>query len=333
MSTAHTHKIPEWKVQEVENLSELLNKYNIIGLIKIESIGARQLQTIRDKLRGKAVIKMARNNLMKLALKKVQKKNIEKLSDFIKGPVAFIVTNDSIFKLVKFLRENKTYGPIKEGQVANADIWVPEGNTGFPPGPIITELAALKIPARTKSGTIHITEDTLVARKGEIVSGALAQMLTRLGIEPREIELKIIAAYENGDIITEEALSINLDEFIDMLALAHQEAFNLSVYVAYPTKENIQTLISKAHTEARNLALNAGVITPELIGDFLAKANAEAYALAIIIAQKDPNAIPEDVLGAISTQPAQTTETKEEKEEEQEEEEDEGPAGLAGLFG
>ncbi|MHA1812981.1 MAG: 50S ribosomal protein L10, partial [Candidatus Thorarchaeota archaeon] len=197
----------------------------------------------------------------------------------------------------------------------------------------------LGIPSRVKGGVIHITEDTVAVKAGEVISNAMAQMLSRLGIEPMELQLKLVAAYTDGTVLTSESLDVDLEELFQQVILGHQYAVNLSINAGYPTSDTIPLIIAKADMEARTLALNIGFFEPDLVREFLAKANAEAFALASLLAEKSPDAIPSEVLSqvqAVAAAPAAApadagAEAKEEPEEEEEEEE--AVAGLGGLFG
>ncbi len=332
--------IPQWKIEEVQKLVDSIKKSKMIGLVNVEGVGAKQLDSIRNSLRGSATIRMARNTLMIRALKQAKIKGLEELVNFVRGPVAFIFSDQDPFILGKFLSENKTSAPAKGGQVAPKDIIIPAMNTGVAPGPFISELAALNIPSRVKGGVIHVTEDTVAVEAGEVISNAMAQMLARLGIEPMELQLKLVAAYTDGSVLTSESLDVDLEELFQQVILGHQYAVNLSINAGYPTADTISMIIAKADMEARTLSLNIGFFEPELVTQFLSKANAEAFALASVLAEKSPDAIPSEVLSqvqavaAAATAPAaDAAEAKEPEEEEEEEEEEESVAGLGGLFG
>jgi large subunit ribosomal protein L10 len=337
MSVYERH-IPQWKMDAVEELKKSISDSEMIGLVNVEGVGARQLQGIRDSLRSSASIKMARNTLMIRALQDVKKKGIDGLIEHVNGPVAFVFSNQDPFVLSKFLSENKASAPAKGGQIAPKDIVIPQMNTGVAPGPFISELAALKIPSRVKGGVIHVIEDTVAVKKGDTISNAMAAMLGRLGIEPMELQLKLIAAYSDGVIMTTESFDVNLSQLLEEFILGHQYAVNLSINAAYPTEDNIVVLLTMAGSEAKNLALNIGFFTPDLLNEFLAKANAEAFTLAGILAEKDPEAIPSDLLSQIQSKPATVTpavteEVTDKDEPEEEEEEEEATEGLGSLFG
>jgi large subunit ribosomal protein L10 len=256
----------------------------------------------------------------------------------VKGPVAFIFSDQDPFVLSKFLSENKAAAPAKGGQVSPKDILIPAMNTGVAPGPFISELAALKIPSRVKGGVIHITDDTVAVKAGGIISNAMALMLSRLGIEPMELQLKLIAAYTDGEVITADSFDINLEELFSEFILGHQLAINLSINTGYPTVETIPLIIAKANMEAKSLALHIGFFVPEMLNEFLSKANSEALALAAAVSAKDPNAIPSDVMShvqaaaTVADTPTEVT-TKPAEPEDGDEEEGESVAGIGGLFG
>jgi large subunit ribosomal protein L10 len=282
---------------------------------------------------------MARNTLMIRALEQAKKKGIKALGDYVIGPVSFIFSNQDPFVLSKFLQENKAAAPAKGGQIAPNNIIVPAMNTGVAPGPFISELAGLKIPSRVKGGVIHITEDTVAVKEGNTISNAMAQMLSRLGIEPMELQLKLIAAYTDGTVLTAESFEIDLKDILDEFILGHQYAVNLSINTAYPTDETVPMLLVKADVEAKSLVMNIGYFVPEMLREFLAKAYSEAYSLAVHLSEINPEAIPSEILGQISQVAAsaevesEVVETPAEESEEEEEEEEEAVTGLGGLFG
>ena len=155
-----------------------------------------------------------------------------------------------------------------------------------------------------------------------------------------EFQLKLIAAYTEGVVLTAESFELNLKDILDEFILGHQFAVNLSINTAYPTNETVPILLAKADMESKALTLNIGYFVPEMLTEFLTKANSEVYALAAHLSEINPEAIPSDILSQI-TQVAATetiaveTEAAEApaEEPEEEEEEEEAVTGLGGLFG
>ena len=328
---------PQWKVDSVEKLASIISESKMIGLVNVEGVGAKQLQGIRDSLRGSAIIKMSRNTLMIRALEKSTKKGMKDLIEYVSGPVAFVFSEQDPFVLSKFLSENKAAAPAKGGQISPKDIVILAMNTGVAPGPFISELAGLKIPSRVKGGSIHITADTVAVKAGGVISNAMAMMLSRLGIEPMELQLTLIAAYTDGEVLTTDSFVIDLEALFNQVLLGHQYAVNLSVNTGIPTEETMSLIITKASIEAKSLVRTIGFFVPEMLNEFLSKANSEALALAMAASEKDPEAIPSEILGqvktAVATTEAVAPEAAQPEEPEEEEEAEEEVAGIGGLFG
>lgn len=339
--SVYEKSVPQWKQDAVDALASTINKSKMVGLVNVEGVGAKQLQGIRDSLRGSAIIKMARNTLMIRALEKSNKKGVKDLIEYVTGPVVFIFSEQDPFMLSKFLSENKTAAPAKGGQIAPKEIIVPEMNTGVAPGPFISELAGLKIPSRVKGGVIHIIADTVAVKPGDVISSAMALMLSRLGIEPMELQLTLIAAYSDGEVLTNESFDIDLDSLFSQVVLGHQYAINLSVNVGIPTEVTIPLIIAKANMEAKSLALEVGFFVPDLMDVYLGRAISEASALIAVVTEKDPEALPSEIVGQVQTAAAAAptaatpaTDAAEQQEpDEPEEDEEESVAGIGGLFG
>lgn len=337
----HTSHIPQWKKDEVEEIKELIKKYPIFGVIGIGGIPAKQLQKMRRDLKDKAVLKVSRNTLIRRALD--ESSEGKEMEEYVDAQTALVFTEQNPFKLFKTLEKSKSPSPIKAGAIAPKDIIVEAGETSFPPGPILGDMQAAGIPAAIDGGKVVIRETKAVAKEGEAVSQKLAAMLTRLEIYPMEVGLDLRAAFESGMVFTPDVLAIDEDKYFSDIVLAAQQAFNTSVFAAYPTAENINTLIAKATSDARNLGVNAEVFEPEIVDILLGKAQSEMLSVASVASANNAEAVDDELkeaLGAAASAaaaaPAETTvEEEEEKEEEQEEEssEEDGMAGLGALFG
>jgi large subunit ribosomal protein L10 len=129
-TSVYEKTIPQWKLDKVADLAARIDGSEMIGLVNVEGVGAKQLSGIRESLRGSATMMMARNTLMIRALEAAKKKGIKDLVEHVTGPVAFMFSDQDPFVLTKFLSENKAAAPAKGGQTAQKDIIVPAMNTG-----------------------------------------------------------------------------------------------------------------------------------------------------------------------------------------------------------
>lgn len=246
---------PEKKTRQVEELKELVKQSSVIGIVKISGIGTRQLQGIKRSLRDKAAIRVVKNTLVKKAIEEAgeKKKGIEKVLSLLKEQNAFIFTNMSPFRLSIIFSKNKVKAPAKAGTIATNDVVVPSGNTGFTPGPVISQLNEVGLPTRVESGSIWITRDAVVAKKGDKISQNLAIVLSRLGILPFEVQLRLACAYENGEIVSAEVLDIDEAKILKDLREAHRSAINLAVFAGIVNSETVTLLLAKAEMEAKAL--------------------------------------------------------------------------------
>jgi len=268
------------KARQVEEIKKLLSQYRVIGIASLEKVRAAQLQELKRKLEKEVVMKVFKNTLVKRAIDELGDPKLKKLGEYLTGPNIFLFTNMNPFKLSILLEKNKVRAVAKAGDKASFDVVVPAGNTGLSPGPVISQFSTVGIPTRIESGSVWVNKDTLVCRKGEVISLQLANILSKLGIKAVEIGLSLKVVYDDGYIITEEDLTVDLDEIRKSIEEAHSYAFNLSINAAIPIPENVGLLLQKAHQEAYFLAVNAAVPTKETIGDLLRKAQAEALALS-----------------------------------------------------
>ena len=273
--------VAEYKKEIVGNLANLINQYPIIGIVNMENLPAPQLQTMRAQLRGSFFITMTKRRLIKLAFEetKSKKKGIEQLESHLGGMPALIFTKENPFRLSKTLQKSKSPAPAKAGQTAPRDIVVNKGATSFAPGPIIGELAIAGIKAGVEGGKVAIKEDTVVVKSGEKIKPKVAEILTRLGIQPMEVGLDLVAVYENGLIYTRDVLSIDESEYRKRLANASRWAFALANYIAYPTKETIRLLIGKSYNDAKSLGIAQNIFDSEIIDILLGKAEQQMLNL------------------------------------------------------
>ena len=338
----HSSHIPKWKAKEIEEIKELIRSYHLFGIVGIEGIPAKQLQKMRRELQGTAYIKVARNTLKKRALEELGQ-DIKDMTEFIDVQTALVFSDQNPFKLFKLLEKSKTPSPIKAGAVAPKDIVVEARPTSFPPGPILGDLQKAGIPAAIDGGKVVVKETKTVLKEGEKAPQLLASMLNRLEIYPMVVGLDLRAVLEEGSIFRPDVLAVDETQYFNDIALAAKQALNLSVYAAYPTADNITTLIAKASTESRNLGIYAAVFEPELMGALMGKAQSQMLAVAAAASTKNEEAVDDELkqaLGAAAAAAVSATteakgeeavEAKEEKEEESSEED--GMAGLGALFG
>jgi large subunit ribosomal protein L10 len=278
----YTHHLPAWKRDEVAEITKFAKQYTLIGLVDMYGIPAQQVQQIRRNLRGTAVIKVTRNTLIRHALEEIggKTKGIEK---YISGHSAMIFTNDNPFKLFKQLEKTKTKMAAKAGETAPEDIIVEKGPTSFKPGPIVGELQQAGIPAAIEAGKVKIRETKTIVKKGAVISAKVATVLMKLDIKPMDVGLALQVAFHDGSIYEPAVLSVDETKLLAQIQLAGQQAFNLSVNAAIPTKETMVPIIAKAVRDARGLAVEAAIYEKDVVDAIIGKAQRESQAIKTLV--------------------------------------------------
>lgn len=277
--------VVKWKTETVKRIANKASNSNTIGLVNIAGIPSKQFQQIRKTLRGKAELYVIRNNLIRLALEKASKKE---LADHISNSTGIILSDLDPFKLKKLVDSSRINAPAKPGSISPYDIIVPAGDTPFAPGPIIGDLQKVGIKAQIQSGKIVVKEDSLVVKKGERISGDLASILGRLGIEPREIGLNLSAVYEKGMIYTSDVLGINDEDTRNKIKSAYQYALNLALNATIYNKASVVYFIQNAHNNAKNLAISAEIVNKETVDSLLKKAHGQMETLKATLPPETP---------------------------------------------
>jgi len=281
------------KAEEVEEIKNLIQQYKAVGVASLQKVRAAQLQELRRKLEKSAHLRVVKNTIMKRAIVECKEKlGIEKLEEQLGGSNIFLFTNLNPFKLTLLLEKSRVKTTAKAGDIAAFDVIIPAGNAGLPPGPIISQFTAVGLPTRIEAGSVWVSRDTLVAKKGDGITARLASVLSKLGIKPVDVGLTLKAVYDEGLILTEEQLRLDLDEFRRSVEEAYAHAFNLSLKAVYPLPENIAILLQTAHHEAYRLALNTGIPTRDTIADLIRRAHAEMLSLSSRLATVSEKAAP-----------------------------------------
>lgn len=280
----YTHHLPAWKRKQVEEIKQHFADYPVIGLVDMHGIPASQLQHIRQNLREVAYIKMTRNTLTSRALEEMGG-DAAVMGEHIAGQSALIFTKENPFKLYKLLEQTKTKMAAKPGETAPEDIVVAKGPTSFKPGPIVGELQQAGIPAVIEGGKVKIKDTKTVVKKGAVIDAKMADVLAKLDVKPMDVGLILKAAFQDGMLFAPETLAIDETVFLGQIALAAQQAFNLSVNAAIPTAETTGAILAKAVRDARSLGIEAGVYEKEIIDEIIGKAYRSSLALKGIVEQ------------------------------------------------
>jgi len=246
-------KVSPQKKKVADELKKLIEGNRTILIASIKNLPGSQFQEIKKKLRGKAVVKVPKKNIMLIAIESSKNKEIANLKEQIKESTAILFSKLDCFELASELENIKSPAKAKAGQIAPENIEIPEGPTDLVPGPAISELGALGIKIQIDKGKILIKEAKIIAKKGEKISQGACDIMNKLGIKPFTIGFVSLAAFDSEDKKVYVDIKIDREGAIKQLKEAYGKALPFAVAIAYPCQETIGFLLAKANSHAKVL--------------------------------------------------------------------------------
>jgi len=302
-----------WKSNFFMKITSLFDEYPKAFVVNADNVGSKQMQNIRQALRGKAVILMGKNTMMRKAIRGHLESNpgLEKLLPIIKNNVGFVFTKDDLSEIRQVLLDNKVQAPARAGAVAPLDVKVPAQTTTL--GPEKTSFfQALSIPTKITKGTIEILNEVSLIKEGEKVGSSESTLLNMLNISPFTYGLQIEQVYDSGTIFSPAILDITDDDIIARFMMGVRNIAALSLQIGYPTAASVPHSIVNGFKKLLAVAVVTDI-------DFEEANMTKEYL-------KDPSKFAVAAAPAAAAAPAEAK--KEEKKEESESEDDDMGFGL-----
>jgi large subunit ribosomal protein LP0 len=225
-----------WKAGYFQKLAALLEEYPKCFIVGADNVGSKQMQEIRIALRGKAVVLMGKNTMMRKAIRGHLEKNpeLDRLLPHIKNNVGFVFTKNDLTEVRDLLVANKVKAPAKAGALAPLDVIVAAQNTGM--GPEKTSFfQALSIPTKITKGTIEIINDVPLITAGDRVGLSEATLLNILKMSPFTYGLVVQKVYEAGSVFDPAILDITDDDLKSSFMAGVANVAAVSLQIGYPT--------------------------------------------------------------------------------------------------
>jgi len=305
-----------------EQLIENFNTYKAVLIITVDNVGSNQMQQVRIALRGKAIVLMGKNTVMRRAIRDEAGKN-PKLSNIlpsIQGNMGFVFTNHDLLEVRDIISANTVPAAARSGQFAPLDVIVPAGPTGLDPGQT-NFFQALNIATKIARGTIEILNEVHLIKAGERVTSSAVIMLNKINLRPFSYRIEVTNVYEEGSVYAAKFLDMTVEEIGRSFSAGCGTIAALSFAISYPNLTTLPHSIGRAMKVliALSLATDYGfeeskeykelLDNPELLA-------AKQAAAAAAAGGADAAAAGGDAAAAV-----------------EEEEEDEEPAGGMDMFG
>jgi len=266
MKTKSDNEVPTGKINTVTELKKLIKDSRTILIASVKSLPSSQYQDIMKKLRGKAIVKFPKKNLILRAIEESKNSQLNQLKDQIKQDSAFLFSQMESYDLATELLKNKSAAKAKPGQEAPFDIEVKAGMTELVPGPAISELGAVGIVTKVTQGKLEITKDKILVEKGKKITQKAADVMAKLNIKPFSIGFIPVCGFDlnEGKIYLE--IKIDKAEAIKNLKESFGRALPFAVSIGYASKETIGFLLSKAEAHAKKInRIMTGEPEPEVV--------------------------------------------------------------------
>jgi len=282
-------------------LNAALDEYKNILVIGVDFVGSNQMQQTRIALRGKGVVLMGKNTLIRKVLRERAEKNpaFESLLPYVYGNIGFVFTNGDLNALRAIVTANKVPAGAKTGVVAPIDVVIPPGPTGLDPGQT-SFFQTLNIGTKIVKGSIEMTVASKVCTKGEKITASAVALLNKLNIRPFEYGITVETVYENGSTYSVKFLDMSEGDLVNMFTSSANRVAAISFALGYINQATLPHSFGRTFRSIAALALEIGYDFDELKAVKEAIANpgtaapAAAGAAPVAAAAKAPEPEPEE---------------------------------------
>jgi large subunit ribosomal protein LP0 len=243
-----------------------------IFVVNVDNVGSNQMHQIRVALRGKGVVLMGKNTMVRRALRSILSENpqYERLLPHVKGNIGFVFTEEDLKDVREIIVANKVAAPARAGAFAPMDVSVPAGNTGMEPGKT-SFFQALGIPTKIARGTIEIVSDVKVVTAGTRVGPSEATLLNMLNISPFTYGMTVVQIYDRGNTFSPNVLDVDEQELVDRFLSGIKTIAAISLALNYPTIVSVTHSLVNAYKNllAISIATDYTFEGSEKVGSFL----------------------------------------------------------------
>lgn len=273
----------EKKAAYFNKLQGLLQEYNKIFIISANMVGSKQIQTVRQQLRGKGELLFGKNTMIRKCIREISEDmpQLEALLSITEGNTGFLFIKSDFAEARRVLADNFIGASARAGVVAPVDVKIPAGVTSLQP----TEtnfFQALNINTKITKGSIEILQDVDLIKAGRKVLPGEAALLQKLGIKPFTYGLEVESVYDNGEVYEAAVLDITDDDLKKAFATGVSRVAAVCLAASYPTVASVPHSVINGYKNVLAVVLEADYCFPlaQKLKDFLSDPEAMARAAA-----------------------------------------------------
>jgi len=236
MSAGKGKTTKQKKAEYFERLVSLLEEYPKILIVSCDNIGSAHMQKIRKALRGKAVLLMGKNTMIRRAIRLNLNRNPDwaNILPLIFGNVGLVFTKNDLRQVRDNVQALRVPAAAKPGIFAPKDVFIPKGMTTLEPTKT-SFLQALNIASKINKGQIEILNDIHLIKKGDRVGSSESTLLQMLDVRPFEYGLLVVNVYDNGTVIDVAVLDMTDEDVLRRFGRGVANVAALSLGLHYPT--------------------------------------------------------------------------------------------------
>jgi len=245
-------------------LIKLLDEYPKVFIVGADNVGSAQMAKIRRALRGKAVLLMGKNTMIRKAIRGhiENNKNLENLLPLVRGNIGFVFAKDDLQDIKKKITELKVAAPAKPGTIAPVDVVVPAGPTGMEPTQT-SFLQALNIQSKITRGQVEIIQDVHLIKAGTKVGASEANLLAKLEIKPFAYGLIIKSVYDEGSVYDASILEMTDEMVLGKFQSGVRNVASLSLALHYPTVASVPHSVVNGYKRVLSIGLGTEYSFPK----------------------------------------------------------------------
>jgi len=257
MSGGDASGVSQRKIDYFDRVSKLLAEYNKVLVVSVDNVGSAHMQSIRKMIRGKGVLLMGKNTLLRKSMREFIQRGhseLEGLIGNIYGNVGLVFVKSDLQEVKTLLVGNTVGAFAKVGSVSPIQVIVPKGDTGMDPSKT-SFFQALSIQTKINKGKIEIMNDVPLLQKGDKVGASQAVLLQMLGIKPFNYGCKISTVYDNGQVIPVALFDMTDDMILAKIRHGVARIAALSLQIGHPTIASIPHSVARGFSNLVSVAL------------------------------------------------------------------------------
>ena len=184
------------KEKLMNSIREAITEYRHAIVFSISNARSTQLKDLRQTLPDTRFF-MGKNRIMNLALGQDEESEardgLHLVSKHITRGAGLLLTNHDAEEIINTLQAFEAPNFARSGFAATSQFELPEGILEDQPFSMETQLRKLGLPTKLDNGKVYLEQDTVVCKKGQILTPEQCKILELFGVEMAVMRIHVKA--------------------------------------------------------------------------------------------------------------------------------------------